>query len=506
MVSYVAILTKALKINDFRLDNLGRRYNLPFVEIFKTFSGHYFYDVNKNSIQKISEELYSELESSVSSFDNRNIQKSKCQIEYEAFEKIGYLTEHKFQTHSHPMTDLVKDYVNRKLSFISLQVTQKCNLRCKYCPYTVNDGFNRVHSDLSMSKLVVDKALDILLNNSIDSELITIGFYGGEPLLEFDLICYTVEKAKKIFWGKKLSFTLTTNGTLFNYNNLKFLNENFFSVMVSIDGPKHLNDKNRVFNNSNRSVFDEVITSIIEIYYKYENLSKKLGLSMVIDPENDITEYSSLFSKYYFFNNLVTNISLVDESHVIHKKKRTDEFRTLIGYNAFLTYLEELSEICEGKNIFFRKLIRPHILKNLEKLSPSENLPVRYSPAGQCVPGARLFINAQGNVYPCEKVNENSEHVLMGSVFTGINPDRAKKIINASEVMIKKCRDCFALRHCANCIKDYSELMDRNLNYNINNQCDLIRKKVLSEFKARAHISEAVRKQKELNLVRDYNE
>ena len=94
----------------------------------------------------------------------------------------------------HPYTRYIPILLERKINKITLQVTQSCNFRCKYCIYSENaNRSQRTHSSKHMSWETAKKAIDFLYEHSVDSEKIYIGFYGGEPLLEFELIKQCIE-------------------------------------------------------------------------------------------------------------------------------------------------------------------------------------------------------------------------------------------------------------------------------------------------------------------------
>lgn len=109
------------------------------------------------------------------------------------------------------------------------------------------------------------KSLDFLLEHSIDNEIVNIGFYGGEPMIEFDLIKKCIEYAKEIFKGKDIQFSITTNGTLINKKIIRYFVKNKVNLTISLDGPKEVHDKNRRFCNGS-GTFDKIISeSIIKI-------------------------------------------------------------------------------------------------------------------------------------------------------------------------------------------------------------------------------------------------
>ncbi|MDL0414458.1 4Fe-4S cluster-binding domain-containing protein, partial [Clostridioides difficile] len=108
----------------------------------------------------------------------------------------------------HPETKYIKYHIENNLSSIILQVTQNCNLRCDYCIYSGSYS-NRVHTNKRMNIDVAKRSIDYLIKNSSQLNEVSVGFYGGEPLLEFDLIKQIVEYVKVVGEGKEIYFNLT---------------------------------------------------------------------------------------------------------------------------------------------------------------------------------------------------------------------------------------------------------------------------------------------------------
>ena len=101
-----------------------------------------------------------------------------------------------------------------------------------------------------------------------------LGFYGGEPLLNYKLIEQSVNYAKEIIRDKEISFSLTTNATLITPQIAKFLVENEFEILISLDGPKDIHNENRIFINGNGS-FNSTIEGIKVILECYKQLEKE---------------------------------------------------------------------------------------------------------------------------------------------------------------------------------------------------------------------------------------
>ena len=103
----------------------------------------------------------------------------------------------------------------------------------------------RNHSSKKMEWETARKSIDLFLENSSEIDNVGIGFYGGEPFMNFPLIRQAVEYADKLFVGKNVEYSLTTNGTLMTDEIISYLNDHDFRVMFSIDGPESIHDINR---------------------------------------------------------------------------------------------------------------------------------------------------------------------------------------------------------------------------------------------------------------------
>ena len=153
----------------------------------KTPKEYYVYDRNTNKLLRISQLEYdqlSEVEKGNRDFDDF--------VHKEKFQSRGFLKDNVVERIEHPELNLLEHYVSHRIHQLVLQVTQNCNLRCDYCVYSGNYD-NRTHSNKVMSFDIAKKAMDYLILHSDELDEIVIGFYGGEPLLNFELIKKCVE-------------------------------------------------------------------------------------------------------------------------------------------------------------------------------------------------------------------------------------------------------------------------------------------------------------------------
>ena len=226
--------------------------HIPYIHLIEVYNEKYFYDVNTNVIIHISDEMYDFLKNLLSktSITRKQIGKEYSALSEECKSDIDLLMQKGFLCDKneniifrHPETDRIEEFYKTNLNMMILQVTQNCNLRCKYCVYS-GSYVNRTHMNKRMSVETAIAAIKFFYDHSLNSDSVTIGFYGGEPLLEYELIKQCVAYAEEIFAGKKLSFNMTSNATLLTEESVLFLAAHDFNLTISLDGPANIQNKN----------------------------------------------------------------------------------------------------------------------------------------------------------------------------------------------------------------------------------------------------------------------
>jgi len=138
-----------------------------------------------------------------------------------------------------------------------LNVAHDCNLRCKYCFASTGDfGGGRKLMPFEVGKA----ALDFIVKNSGSRHNLEVDFFGGEPLMNFDVVKRLVEYGRKLEkeYNKHFRFTITTNGVLLDDEKIDFINREMKNVVLSIDGRREVNDKMRPHADG-RGSYDEII-------------------------------------------------------------------------------------------------------------------------------------------------------------------------------------------------------------------------------------------------------
>lgn len=416
--------------------------------VFKTFSTpnrYYLFDRNTNVIITISESDFFVLEKMTKGEYTQNIHEVLIK-----FQRNGFLLPSVIKTHKHPASDYLHDFIKRKSKQVTLQVTQNCNLRCDYCVYS-GKYFNRGHSNKSMSFETAKKNIDYIMNHSCETKRIAIGFYGGEPLLEMPLIKQCISYINENYSEKKVIYTLTTNGTMFTDDILKYLFENDFIIMISLDGPKEIHDMHRKYPDGSGS-FDIIIENLRKIQKNFPNHYKKVSINTLINPENDlrcVQKFYDIDSVLSYYTPKITSLS---EFNTNYSPKYDEDFQIANRLGRMKVLLWMLGKVSKSivPNLFQDTKLSFLITNRL--LQPINALPETCHHSGPCIAGVeRLFCDVDGNFLPCEKVSEKSDAMKIGHIETGIDLEKARQLINIGEITKDACSSCWGFMHCTQC-------------------------------------------------------
>ena len=194
------------------MKNKDNNQNTAFIELYLIMGNHYLFDVNTNCIYEISESLYNLLKTHNKEMDKvLDASDEIVRAEIDFLYTQNCLSDNRPNIIEHTGTHYIKSLTSNYLSSLILQVTKMCNFKCRYCPYAGETNLERNHAPEQMTWETAQKAIDFFAQNSSLSKVIDIAFYGGEPLLNFDVIKKVVLYSQKVFKGRKLSYQFTTN-------------------------------------------------------------------------------------------------------------------------------------------------------------------------------------------------------------------------------------------------------------------------------------------------------
>ncbi len=419
-----------------------------FVHPFSTANNHYLYDANTSNIVLVTKNIYNYYKNNESGhLDDDDIK------DIHRMKESGLLKKSPIKEITHPMTKILPDILSRRVENITLQVTQQCNLRCKYCVYS-GSYITRIHSSRTMSLETAKKGVDFIVSNSLDLDQINIAFYGGEPLLQFNLIKKVVEYAEVETEGKKVSFGMTTNGTLFNDEILNFLQEKKFMLVISLDGPEEVHDKNRIFAKDGKGTFSTIIHWLRYIKENFSDLYRNTSFNAVIDPKLDIGCASSFFVNCEEIADSAVNSGLIGTSYKRSNEEIPEQFIIADEEEHFKVLLNKLgrlsskhiSKIAEGRLNQTRST-----LFHFRKRTAYDLAPINH-PGGPCIPGARkLFMDVNGKFFPCESVSESSSCMIIGDIEQGFDLEQAEYLLNVGRTTEEACKTCWSFQMCVQC-------------------------------------------------------
>lgn len=350
--------------------------------------------------------------------------------------------------------EAVRDQVHKSLKTevhqVTLCITERCNLGCSYCINSDNCAGTRSYSDKTMSWDVARAAIDYLLDHCSDSPVgPAVSFYGGEPLLEFDLIRRCVEYAKR--FSDRIYFTITTNGTLMEKRVRRYLIDQNIGVCVSLDGPASIHDRYRR-TALGRPTFQRIMSSLALIRREAPNyFHNRVRCSTVLAPP---IEYCRLID---FFDdlNLHCIVSALD-SYGLPSNFRSQPVRK--GLDLVTRDFERICNLHKRDpqlrvwSKFSFCLIAPAIVQLQKRF---ERTDFNHLFLGQCIPGVRkIYVTPSGTMYPCEKV-EGHESVRIGHVDSGIDPDLVEGLLyRFQDVISARCEGCWMRNICNVCLAD----------------------------------------------------
>lgn len=319
-----------------------------------------------------------------------------------------------------------------QLKALCLHIAHDCNMCCKYC----FAGEGEYSGDRSLMSFEVGKrALDFLIEQSGSRKNLEVDFFGGEPLLNFDVVKQLVAYARSIEKekGKNFRFTLTTNGVLLNDEVMEWANKECYNVVLSLDGRKETNDRMRRTKND-KGTYDLILP-------KFQKMAKERNQQGYYirgtythyntDFANDILHLADLGFEQLAMEPVVTDPKMdyaLQESDIPKLKDQYD-----------LLAKEMCKRNREGKGFTFF-----HYMIDLE------GGPCIYKRISGCGVGTDyMAVTPWGDLYPCHQF-VGDEKFLLGNVFDGVkNTDIVNEFKLCNVYSREACQDCFAKLYCS---------------------------------------------------------
>lgn len=354
----------------------------------------------------------------------------------------------------------VKRKLANEINQLVINVSENCNLRCSYCVYSGCYKDRRTHNKShDMSWEIGKKAIDFFIARSNLAKERFITFYGGEPLLRLDFIKMAAIYAKSI--APDIKFSMTTNATLLDEEALKFISDYSFQLVISFDGPKTIHNKFRKFLNGKGS-YDAVMEKMNLIKDQFPDLlTANLKINTVLSPhEEEIDILCNFFQPHSHpvfsilneENRLSIGVINPDANDFVIEYDY-DEFLNKFMKRMFEIYKSYHLKSIDTTNIQVAKALMNREMKLIHTRSNKRLSDFTYFwPNGICIPGMRsLFVSADGNFYPCEKLYDYDE-MCIGNINDGFNLSKIVDYIEEySKFSYDDCSKCWGFRLCSLC-------------------------------------------------------
>lgn len=352
-----------------------------------------------------------------------------CLEDIAALEKAGKL----FTPDTYaPMATTFKKRSGDVIKALCLHVSHTCNLNCGYC--FASQG--KYHGERAiMSFEVGRRALDFLVENSGSRHNLEVDFFGGEPLMNFDVVKQLVAYARSVEKerGKNFRFTLTTNGMLIDDDVIDFCNREMSNVVLSLDGRKEINDRTRVDYAGNGS-YDRIVP-------KFQKLVKARGGKNYYmrgtfthanpDFTNDVFHMADLgFTEL----SMEPVVCAPDDPAAL-----TEQDLAVVKEQYELLAFDMLRREKEGNPITFY-----HYMLDLE------NGPCIYKRISGCGSGTEyMAVTPWGDLYPCHQF-VGEEAYRLGDIWSGVTNTTLREEFRACNAYARpECRDCWAKLYCS---------------------------------------------------------
>lgn len=364
------------------------------------------------------------------------------------------------------------EYSLANLKQLVFEVTDACNLRCKYCAYAdLYEGYDQRENlklPFQKAKLIIDylyeyweKRYCIEVNDPI-----TIGFYGGEPLLNVPFIQQVINYIESLNpIGKKFHYNMTTNAILLD-RYMDFLAENEFRLLISLDGDekgqsyrvdtKGKNSFDKVLANiqllrskypsyfEHYVMFNSVLHNRNEVESTYRFIKDKFGKEPMISPLNNSGVRKDKLQEFYqAYQNVATSIQKANNCEALKNELfiKSPETGALVNYiyhhtgNVFNDYNDLLLDR-EGSS---------------------------FPPSGTCIPfSKKMFITVKGRILQCEKIDHEFALGQITNKKVELNLEQAARQHNKYTFRyMNQCKTCAAKQLCTQCVYQIDDIHDK---------------------------------------------
>lgn len=405
---------------------MSEKYNKikKYTHMFKFENKYFMFDISTSTVFELGEKAYELINYIIANNTNIPCRYLEKDIENVKFKLSELLEKNYFVKNLDFYSKSMNTLKDRNLKCIELNVSHTCNMNCRYCYGEYGSyGGQEMLMNVETSKM----AIDFLIKNSGDNKELVISFFGGEPLMNFNVIkqsvYYSIEQCKK--YNKEISFDLTTNGTLLSGEIMDFIIKHNINIVLSMDGEKGEQDYLRPLRD-NKSSYDTIAKKLV-MYQKSKN--SLYCRSTITRKNKDILKNINTF-KNLKLTSLFTvpvesddkELALTIEDYEKIKNDYTEWTKTVIKKI-------QNTSIINLKYEIYLKFLYDGVMKLYHGSKRIHN----------CGAGRNMVcINPDGEVFLCHRFCNNKKYKV-GDIYEGLDTDKNKDF---SKIFIEEDEEC----------------------------------------------------------------
>ena len=435
----------------------------PFSHVFRVNGDPFVYDVNSGDVFAVDEATVSVLEDSGSALAEGDLIEARRRVESARVE-AGLFGIHR-PSRVRPCPDCHgPEAYDGMVNQLSLAVSDQCNLRCGYCPHSNELDWVRSHRDVRMSAETARTAVRDFLHLSRHAKTPSISFYGGEPMLDLDLIREVVALVRREASRDDYRLVIDTNGTRLDSKSVDFIAEERLHLQVSLDGPPHVHDRHRRTRRG-EPTHAAIMAGLARLYAADPGVHERIHYRVTLAPPTDPIEVGAWFADFPLHREAgiaepphvgagMADLSGVEPGRLGLERDDYTEFRSRMS-EARRRYVETcVDEGHEALDPLLRALFDDELITFYHR--PRVRLGDEISPGGCCRPGQRrIHVRADGVYQPCERVGDGLE---IGRAGEGLDFAAIERLWERfMSALGERCLECWACRMCPLCFTSLAQ-------------------------------------------------
>ena len=331
-----------------------------------------------------------------------------------------------------PMAGELKARTSGVVKALCLHIAHTCNLNCSYC--FASQG--KYHGDRALMSFEVGKqALNFLIAHSGTRKNLEVDFFGGEPLMNFDVVKQLVAYARSIEKeaGKNFRFTLTTNGVLIDQNVIDFCNKEMSNVVLSLDGRKEVHDRFRV-DYAGRGSYDRIVPKFQELVRQRDGKNYYMRGTFTHHNPDFLEDIKTMLNLGFTELSMEPVVTAKGDPSGLTE----EDLPILMQQYEDLAKLQ-LERYREGRPFTFY-----HYMIDLT------GGPCIYKRISGCGSGTEyMAVTPWGDLYPCHQFVGDPKY-LMGDIWKGVTNTAVRdEFKHCNAYARKECQDCWAKLYCS---------------------------------------------------------